>query len=95
MSVPNGLSASAHTRGQGLGILLSGNFSGRENLGVFWSTTKTRDHRRFPGAAEKTLPRQSLEYISAKGNGALLNVEEEEVDPLLWPRVRPPDIDPS
>ena len=63
--------------------------------GVFWSTSNTRDNRRFPGAAEKTLHGQSLESVSAEGNRAMLNVEEERDDSLLWPGVRPPEIDPS
>ena len=60
--------------------------------GVFWSTSKTRDNRRFPGAAEKTLLGQSLESVSAEGNRAMLNAEEERDDSLLWsdlPRLTP------
>ena len=59
--------------------------------GVFWATSKTRDNRRFPGTAEKTLRRQSLESVSAGGN----EVGGEGVDPLLWPGIRPPEAGPS
>ena len=57
--------------------------------GVFWATSKTRDNRRFPGTAEKTLHRQGLEYVSVEGA-----VGGEEEDPLLWPGVRPPEAGP-
>ena len=59
--------------------------------GVFWATSKTRDNRRFPGTAEKTLQRQSLESVSADGT----IVGGEGVDPLLWPGIRPPEIGPK
>ena len=58
--------------------------------GVFWSTSRTRDNRRFPGTAEKTLHRQGLESVSAEGT-----VGGEEEDPLLWPGVRPPEVGPG
>ena len=51
-------------------------------------------YRRFPGAAEKTLQGQSLESVSADGNGASLDAKEGGDDPLLWPGVRPLEIDP-
>ena len=57
--------------------------------GVFWNKTKTQDKRRFPKAMEKTLQRQGLESVSIGGTCE----EEGEDDPLLWPGVRPPDID--
>ena len=57
--------------------------------GVFWATSRTRDNRRFPGTVEKTLHGQGLEYVSAEGT-----VGGEEVDPLLWPGVRPPEVGP-
>ena len=59
--------------------------------GVFWSTSRTRDNRRFPGAAEKTLHRQSLESVSAEGTVA----GGEGEDLLLWPGVRPPEVGPG
>ena len=58
--------------------------------GVFWNASKMRDNRRFPGAAGKTLPRQSLESVPAGGAAE----EEEIIDPLTWPRVRPPENGP-
>ena len=58
--------------------------------GVFWSNARTRDNRRFPGTAEKTLPRQSLESVSAGG----IRGGEAGEDLLLWPGVRPPDVGP-
>ena len=63
--------------------------------GVFQSHVKTRDNRRFQRAAEKTLQGQGLESVSAEGNRAMLNAEEEGDDPLLWPGVRPPEVDPG
>ena len=51
--------------------------------------SKTRDNRRFPGTAEKTLQGQGLESVSVEGT-----VGGEEVDPLLWPGVRPPEVGP-
>ena len=57
--------------------------------GVFWATSRTRDNRRFPGTAEKTLQGQGLEYVSVEGT-----VGGEEEDPLLWPGVRPPEVGP-
>ena len=63
--------------------------------GVFWANTKTPDNRQFPGAAEKTLQGQSLESVSAEGNRAVLDAEEEGDGPLLWQGVRPPEIDPG
>ena len=56
--------------------------------GVFWATSKTGDNRRFPGTAEKTLHRQSLESVSAEGTVA----GGEGDDLLLWPGVRPPEF---
>ena len=58
--------------------------------GVFWATSKTRDNRRFPGTAEKTLHGQGLESVSVEGT-----VGGEEEDPLLWPGVRPPEVGPG
>ena len=58
--------------------------------GVFWSSARTRDNGRFPGTAEKTLPRQSLESVSAGG----IRGGEAGEDLLLWPGVRPPDVGP-
>ena len=58
--------------------------------GVFWATSKTRDNRRFPGTVEKTLQGQGLESVSAEGT-----VGGEEVDPLLWSGVRPPEVGPG
>ena len=58
--------------------------------GVFWCTSKTRDNRRFPGTAEKTLLRQGLESVSVEGNEA----GGEGQDPLRWPGVRPPEVGP-
>ena len=57
--------------------------------GVFWATSRTRDNRRFPGTAEKTLQGQGLEYVSVEGT-----VGGEEEDPLLWSGVRPPEAGP-
>ena len=57
--------------------------------GVFWATSRTRDNRRFPGTAEKTLQGQGLEYVSVEGT-----VGGEEEDPLLWSGVRPPEVGP-
>ena len=53
--------------------------------GVFWSTSKTRDNRRFPGTTEKTLQRQGLESVSvahSRGRG-------RRPSP-----VRPPEVGP-
>ena len=58
--------------------------------GVFWATSRTRDNPRFPGTAEKTLRGQGLESVSAEGT-----VGGEEVDPLLWSGVRPPEVGPG
>ena len=58
--------------------------------GVFWCTSKTRDNRRFPGTAEKTLLRQGLESVSVEGTEA----GGEGQDPLRWPGVRPPEVGP-
>ena len=58
--------------------------------GVFWNASKTRDNRRFPGTAEKTLLRQGLESVSVEGNAA----GGEGQEPLRWPGVRPPEVGP-
>ena len=58
--------------------------------GVFCNRTKTRDNRRFPGTAEKTLLGQGLEYVSVTGIAG-----GEGEDPLRWPGVRPPEVDPG
>ena len=58
--------------------------------GVFWSTSRTRDNRQFPGTMEKTLQRQGLESVSVEGDKA----GGEGEDPLRWPGVRPPEVGP-
>ena len=57
--------------------------------GVFWNRTRTKDNRRFPKTMEKTLQRQGLESVSMGGREG----EETSDDILLWPGVRPPDLD--
>ena len=54
------------------------------------NVSKTRDNRRFPGTAEKTLQRQGLESVSVEGTTA----GGEGEDPLQWPGVRPPEVGP-
>ena len=71
------------------GFLSTMRQSGRTS-GAFWNTSKTRDNRRFPGTAEKTLHGQGLESVSVEGT-----VGGEEEDPLLWPGVRPPEVGPG
>ena len=49
------------------------------------------NRRRFTGTAEKTRHRQGLESGSVVGTYD----EEEGEDPLQWPGVRPPEVDPG
>ena len=60
--------------------------SSARTSGVFWTTSRIRDNRRFPGTAEKTLHGQGLESVSAAGT----NTREAE-DHLLWTGARPPE----
>ena len=54
-------------RGDSGGGKTSPEQSSASAMPVFWNAPKTRDNRRFPGTAEKTLHGQSLVSVSVEG----------------------------
>ena len=56
---------------------------------------ETTNVQQFPGSTKKILQRQSLKSVFVLGISTSYNVGDGDQDPLQWPGVRPPEIDPG